>query len=283
MRKQFLFVIFFICFLLVGTACQQQDSIDLVFDNCFFIENNNIYTEVANEVEFFDFNNKIRLNNNYGYSIFKDREGLNKISTNVIDLTIGDNINYLLIEDSNQNKTLYTLNIRRLPIHTVSLYYYDSYESSYYSTHYEERNYIVEKKFYKSIQVQERDRIDLSKEKIEREGYSFLGWDYDNSEILEDTAIHGLWKANNYTVTVINGSETIKYTAIYGEYLKIEIPQKPMDFNDNYSFQGCSYANEYKKEYYYFDSAGRFVSSADWQPIRFTVTKDITVTARWGY
>ena len=283
MGKKLLFAIFFICFLLVGTACQQQDSRDIVFDNCFFIENNNIYTEVANGVEFFDFNNKIHLNNNYRYSIFKDREGLNKISTNIIDLTIGDNINYLLIEDSNQNKTLYTLNIRRLPIHTVSLYYYDSYESSYYPTHYEERNYIVEKKFYKSIQVQERDRIDLSKEKIEREGYSFLGWDYDNSEILEDTAVYGLWKANNYTVTVINGSETIKYTATYGEYLKIDIPQKPMDLNNNYSFKGCSYANKYKKEYYYFDRAGRFVSGADWQPIRYTVTKDITVTAHWGY
>ena len=283
MKKKFLFVSLLMCFLAVFTACKHEQSNFIIFDNCFSIENKNIYTEVANEVEFFDFNNKIRLSDNYKYSIFKDREGLDKVLTNVINLSIGDNLNYLLIEDSDQNKTLYTINIRRLPMHTVSLYYYDSYETSYWPSRHEEKYYTIEKKFYKSIQVQERDEINLSTEKIEREGYTFLGWDYNNTEILEDTAIFGMWKANTYTVTVINGSETIKHTATYGEYLQIDIPQKPAGIENDYSFKGCSYQNKYNKEYYYFDSNGRFVSDADWQPIRFTLTKDITVTVKWGY
>ena len=256
---------------------------DLILDPCFTIENNRIYTEVANEVDSFDFNKKIISKGNYEYSIFKDREGMNKVITNVINLSEGDNIHYLLTEDADHNKTLYTVNVRRLPIHTVSLYYYDSYESSYWPDHYQEVKKTIEKKLYKTIQVQERDKLDLSKEKVDREGYYFLGWDYDQAEIIDDTSIYGLWQANEYTVTVINGSETLKYTATYGEYLQIDIPEKPEGVNDNYSFQGCSYSNSYHNEYYYFDRSGRFVSSADWQPIRFLITKDITVTTQWGY
>lgn len=264
------------------SSCKTDNSNGFTFDEIFVVNNKNLYVEVNNSIDSFDFNNKIIVNNDYSYTLYKDKEGLFEVSTNVIDLSVGDNVNYLLIRDSKQNKTLYTVNVRRLPIYTVSLYYYDDYESSYWPTHHEEKTYIVEKKFYKSIQVQERDKVNLSNERPNREGYNFLCWDYNNTEILGDTSIYGLWEGKKYTVTVINGSETIKHTATYGEYLRIDIPQKPIGVDKNYSFKGCSFANESKREYYYIDSSGRFVSSADWQPIRFTVTKDITVTAHWG-
>lgn len=291
----FLMLFFVLLMILVGCSHNQNnissedlndselETKDLILDKCFTVAGNCIYSEVANDVDHFDCNGKILSKNGFQYAIYKDLEGQIKVSTNVIELSAGDNIRYLLTEDTNQNKTLYTLNIRRLPIHTVSLYYYDSYETSYWPTHDREVKTTVEKKMYKTIQVQEKESVDLSNEKIDREGYTFLGWDYDHSAILGDTSIYGTWKANEYTVTVLNGSETLKYTATYGEYLTIDIPQKPAGIDNNYSFKGCSYSNKYHNEYYYFDSTGRFVSGSDYQPIRYTITKDITVTANWGY
>lgn len=238
---------------------------DIVFDSCFSLNENEVYTEVNNNVSIFSFNGKIQTNNDCTFTIFSDIQGLIEIPTNTIELSVGNNYCYLLLKTINNQKSLYTICIRRLPIYTVTLYNYENGRAS---------------EVFETLQVQEGTNLNLSTKNPTRYGYHFVGWDCGNeTKITSDKDIFGLWEGNKHTVYVDNNGETIQYTAIYGEYLKIPVPEKPNDIPNHYIFQGFFNNNN---EFVFSRSGEFFYNSPTGYAMPFSFDKDIYVYARWG-
>lgn len=260
--------ILFCSTLLIG--CNKNTQKDIVFDSIFAVSENDVYAEVDNNVNYFSFNGKIATNNDYSYSIYKDKEGLTEIPTNTIDLSIGNNICYLLLKNSNNKKTLYTICIRRLPMYSVTLYKY------YYQT-----DIGLASEIYQTIQVQEGKILNMSTYTPTRNGYHFVGWDCGNTiKIVENTNIVGLWEGNKHIVYVNISGNIVQYNSIYGEYLTIPIPEKPDNIPSYYNFWGFFDSNN--NEHVFNRNGEFFYNSPTGGKMRFSFDKDIYVYARWG-
>lgn len=189
----FLIMLFVSCsFALVG--CSKNGQPDISFAQGITLSADSIYTEVDNDVDTFTFNGKVNTKSGFSFSIYKDKEGLKEIPTNTLDLNIGDNIYYLLLKDNNDNKKLYNINVRRLPMYTISLYINDEYKDSIGTR---------PKELYKTLSVQENSKLNLSNEKPTRTGYDFASWNYSVNEIVTGNKdIFAEWEAHRHFVYV---------------------------------------------------------------------------------
>lgn len=253
-----------LCFFTLA-GCGEQAEISFV--QGITLDGNNIYSEVDNNVDTFTFNGKVNIKSGFSFVIYKDKEGLFEIPTNTLDLDIGDNIYYLLLKDNNDNKTLYTINVRRLPMYTISLYTYSGVVNS-------NGSYSIV--LYKTISVQENSKLNLSNENPTRTGYDFVSWEYNLNEVVTgNKSIYSEWEAHRHIVYV--GSK--QYESVYGEYLTLPRPENADDPSSPIIFRG--YQNE--QEGYYFNSSGQYIgNAAGTHPVRFYVDKDITVSEFWG-
>ncbi len=264
--------IFILCSLIL-TSCKNADnqgentgeiknltSSSLIIDD----ENNTIYGETDNDIETFSLNDKLSAIDGYSWSLYLDLEGVINIPTNTFSLEIGNNVRYVLLmnnKDSNDKK-LYTLTIRRLPIYTVS---FDTLGGLEIENLYIQENDIIYKSTFSSS---------------EKTGYTFNGWDCDNEiKITQDTTITALYTANKYKVYYDENDRTKFVFATYGEYCTLPIPEKPAHLSELYSFKGYTDSNNIS----YFNGNGQFwYNSPDAKPMKFYLLTDLYVKARWG-
>ncbi len=133
------------------------------------------------------------------------------IRSTLVNLVTGDNIFYILAENTDLGDVLYILKIRVKPTYMVQ---FDSLGGSTVSTQ------MVEEDSFASIPVAPY-----------KEGYTFNGWDFDfehtpitNNKIITANA----WKVNEYTVFFEGNGATnpnnkiVSYGSIYGELPIVE-------------------------------------------------------------
>ena len=157
------------------------DDLSIIIEG-FSFDNTNGFISVANSQEVFTFNEKVKVNSNSTWELSLDIYGLLPITTNTIQLSVGDNCVYLLVTSKNsESSRLYTLNVRRRPIYTVS---FDTLGGTSIDS--------------ESVEENELCTVPNSPEK---EGYSFVGWDYDlSSPITDNIEVNAKWEANTYKV-----------------------------------------------------------------------------------
>lgn len=153
------------------------DDLSIIIEG-FSFDNTNGFISVANSQEVFTFNEKVKVNSNSTWELSLDIYGLLPITTNTIQLSVGDNCVYLLVTSKNsESSRLYTLNVRRRPIYTVS---FDTLGGTSIDS--------------ESVEENELCTVPNSPEK---EGYSFVGWDYDlSSPITDNIEVNAKWEAN---------------------------------------------------------------------------------------
>ncbi len=255
---------------LLLTACKKQNnqgekdeiltSSSLVID----YEKNTIYGETDNDIESYNLNNKLTVIDGYSWSLYLDLEGLINIPTNTFILNVGNNVKYVLLSNNNDSndKKLYTLTIRRLPIYTVT---FDTLGGS----------------TIENLYIQENDSIYKSTfSNCEKTGYAFTGWDCENEvKITQDTTITALYTANKYKVYYDESDRTKFVYATYGEYCTLPIPEKPSHLSELYSFKGYTDNNNIS----YFNRNGQYwYNSPDAKPMKFYLLTDLYVKAVWG-
>ena len=165
----------------------------IAFGN-LLLNGNNLSDVVSNVTDTYDFNEVVVVTGGAEYNMYSDIECTNEIRSKIITLAEGDNVCYL-IAVVGEEKTTYTINIRRRPIYTVSFNTNgaDAIESQYV----EEGMLAVEPI-------------------ISRYGYTFLGWDYNFAQaITGNVVINANWQANlaNYTTNYyVENVENDEYT-----------------------------------------------------------------------
>ena len=163
----------------------------------------NVNGKVPNEQTTFSFLTEISVSGNATFSVSYDINGNNKIPNKTVNLSVGDNVFYVLEEVNGNASNLFTVTVRRRPIYTVS--FNTNGGVAVASRQIEEDDYTEEPTTTKA-------------------GYTFTGWDYDfDSPITKDTTINASWTANTNTPYKV---EYYLQNLIDNNYTRYEIEDK---------------------------------------------------------
>lgn len=155
--------------------------------NTLNLENNKISGNVPNNQEVFSFIDEIIVTDGAKFTVSTDINGSNVIRTKTVNLAIGDNTYYILVENGKDIK-LYNVSIRRRPIYTVTFNANGGTD----------------------VQAQQVEEDSLATEPTtERLGYDFVEWSYDFSKpIVKDEIVVATWNIVTYKITYdLNGGE----------------------------------------------------------------------------
>lgn len=139
-----------------------------------------LYCAVNNDKSVLSLNNAFGVPRTNKWKLYYDLNGTREISSKTVYLQIGDNTFYLIVENSANNKKVYTLTIRRKPMYVVSF------------------NANGGESIINQI-IMEGELANLVTPK--RDGYIFNSWDYDFTKpITKDTIITASWIAKNLKI-----------------------------------------------------------------------------------
>ena len=149
-----------------------------VASNVFSIEGSTLTAALPNTTTLFSFLDDITVAKGASYVLARDISCENTILSKTVTLTVGDNSFYILVSNGSVMK-LYTVNIRRLPMYTVSF-------SMGVGAAIEPQ------------QVEEGSLIPAPTPTLA--GYDFLGFDYDfSTPIMGDTLVTAQWQVHTDT------------------------------------------------------------------------------------
>lgn len=152
-------------------------------------DNSILYCAVDNNKSILSLNNQFEVPLTNKWGLYYDLNGTREISSKIVNLQIGDNTFYLIVENLANSKKVYTLTIRRKPMYVVT---FDTNGG----------NSIVN-------QIVMEDEL-ANLVTPEREGYIFNSWDYDFTQpITNNITIKASWIAKNLKVNYYanNGSD----------------------------------------------------------------------------
>lgn len=154
---------------------------EIVSAPAFTFDGLNGFVSVANNTEAFSFIGQVTVSERATWQISTDIYGVNSIPTKTVPLTVGDNLFYLLVTSGDgETITLYTVNVRRRPIYTVT---FDTAGGT-------------------EVTVQEVEENSFATEPTiipTRTGYTFTEWDYDfATPIIKSQTITAQWTKNAY-------------------------------------------------------------------------------------
>lgn len=143
------------------------------------IDNRLISGKVSNDTTMFSFIDEISVEKGTTYTISTDINGINTIPSKTVNLEIGDNVFYILVQNG-EELTLYTATVRRKPIYTVA---FDTKGGT------EVQSQQVEEDGFATAPTTEKN------------GCTFDKWDWDFSmPITENTTITAIWNAFVYNI-----------------------------------------------------------------------------------
>ena len=187
-------------------------------------------------------------------------------------VSVSDDVDWVVLSDITVNKTIPTKTIELQtgynPFYYISLTDKDNKNQIYCIVIY--RNILCDVFFNTNggtsceNQVIEENEYLTDIPTSSREGYTFVGWDYDfeKSPITKSMTVNAIWKANTYKVTldVMGGNEltNTKLDIVFDSEVKIETPTRT-----GYTFLG--WYNEDSK-----------ITDDNWN-----IASDVTLTARW--
>lgn len=143
---------------------------------------------VDNDNETFSFNGTIEIPRNNRWNLYYDLNGMVEIKSKVVNLQVGDNTYYIVVENTAGEKETYSVTIRRKPLYVVRFNTLGGNEI---------QNEIVQEGNFATYLKPTRD------------GYIFNGWDHDFSQpITENITITASWIAKNLTINYFANNDT---------------------------------------------------------------------------
>ena len=203
------------------------------------------YISLPNSIIIYDIASVVTVDNRSSWSLSTDLYGNNTIASKRVDLSIGDNIYYILVTDRLGQLEQYTLLIRRRPMYQV--------------------HFITKGGTECDTQIVEEGYLATEPE-TSREGYTFAGWNWDFSlPIVMDTWVTASWTANEYTITYdANGGTVTPATqkVTYGSDIELATPTR-----EGYTFLG------WLLDGYPLEESSVFT---------WNVARDVTLVAAWS-
>lgn len=217
------------------------------------IDNRLISGKVSNDTTMFSFIDEISVEKGTTYTISTDINGINTIPSKTVNLEIGDNVFYILVQNG-EELTLYTATVRRKPIYTVA---FDTKGGT------EVQSQQVEEDGFATAPTTEKN------------GCTFDKWDWDFSmPITENTTITAIWNAFVYNIVydfnipedsvsqeVDNSMNPTTYTVDDTIYFSAPVRK-------GYYLTGWSVSNISK------GTTGTVTTTAQWRPIIYEIVYD---------
>ena len=217
------------------------------------IDNRLISGKVSNDTTMFSFIDEISVEKGTTYTISTDINGINTIPSKTVNLEIGDNVFYILVQNG-EELTLYTATVRRKPIYTVA---FDTKGGT------EVQSQQVEEDGFATAPTTEKN------------GCTFDKWDWDFSmPITENTTITAIWNAFVYNIVydfnipedsvsqeVDNSMNPTTYTV--DDTIYFSAPARK-----GYYLTGWSVSNISK------GTTGTVTTTAQWRPIIYEIVYD---------
>ncbi len=218
---------------------------------------------VSNTTEYVSLSEAIDLPLTNDWELYTDINASNRIKSKTVNLQVGDNIFYCLIENSSGESKLYQISIRRKPIYVVS-----------FNT---DGGTAVD-----SIYIEEGQTIEQSTlENPSKDGYNFTGWDFNfDQKIYENTIIQAIYQTKNFKIIYHSNdgqnqtlNQTIKYSesiillgdAFTRDYYILEGWSKQPNGQKNYSLENCISYN----------IPNDLILYAYWKPIQYNITYNL--------
>ena len=161
---------------------------------------NSLYCEVDNNITNISLIDSISTNINNTWNLYYDIYGIVEIPSKTVSLEIGNNNFYISVQNSKNEKKVYSVMIRRLPIYTITFNTNGGTPS-------------LSKQY-----IQEKQKITQTLTPS-KEGYDFIGWDYNiNEPVMSSMTLNALYQLTNYKITynladgVNNESNPSNYT-----------------------------------------------------------------------
>jgi len=230
--------------LLTITSCEGQgDETGSVTFSTLETKGTNLYGTLASDTESFSFANEIKVEGEASYTVSTDADGKETVS-DPVSLLSGDNVFYLHVKRG-ETVSVYTVTLRRTPVYTVKFHTAGGTSIP-------------------SVEVDEGATVGEPDVLPKREGYTFIGWNYDfDTAVTEDITVSARWQAKQYTVTLRDpqGFVTTKtITVTYGESYSL-----PSESKTGYTFRG-----------WHDENSSKFPDSGKW-----SIADDVELTAKW--
>lgn len=217
------------------------------------IDNRLISGKVSNDTTMFSFIDEISVEKGTTYTISTDINGINTIPSKTVNLEIGDNVFYILVQNG-EELTLYTATVRRKPIYTVA---FDTKGGT------EVQSQQVEEDGFATAPTTEKN------------GCTFDKWNWDFSmPITENTTITAIWNAFVYNIVydfnipedsvsqeVDNSMNPTTYTVDDTIYFSAPVRK-------GYYLTGWSVSSISK------GTTGTITTTAQWRPIIYEIVYD---------
>ena len=217
------------------------------------IDNRLISGKVSNDTTMFSFIDEISVEKGTTYTISTDINGINTIPSKTVNLEIGDNVFYILVQNG-EELTLYTATVRRKPIYTVA---FDTKGGT------EVQSQQVEEDGFATAPTTEKN------------GCTFDKWDWDFSmPITENTTITAIWNAFVYNI-------------VYDFNIPEDSVSQEVDNSMNpttYTVDDTIYFSAPARKGYYLTSwsvsniskgtTGTVTTTAQWRPIIYEIVYD---------
>ena len=203
------------------------------------------YISLPNSQLIFDVAAAVKIDNRATWSLSVDLYGNHTIASKRVDLEVGDNIYYILVQNQYGKSEQYILLMRRRPIYTVT---FDTGAGTYCLPQ------MVEEREYATAPT------------TTRVGYTFFCWDYDfDKPIVKNTVVTAIWTVNSYTITYnANGGKCVSSQKVtYDHSIELATPTR-----DGYTFVGWLLDGQPFDENRYEQ--------------KWTIAKDITLVAQWS-
>lgn len=217
------------------------------------IDNRLISGKVSNDTTMFSFIDEISVEKGTTYTISTDINGINTIPSKTVNLEIGDNVFYILVQNG-EELTLYTATVRRKPIYTVA---FDTKGGT------EVQSQQVEEDGFATAPTTEKN------------GCTFDKWDWDFSmPITENTTITAIWNAFVYNI-------------VYDFNIQEDSVSQEVDNSMNpttYTVDDTIYFSAPTRKGYYLTgwsiskiskgTTGTIATTAQWRPITYAIIYD---------
>ena len=192
-------------------GCDSQGKVDKNVSIADFTKTTDGFaTKVNNDVATFSFISKVSVPNNYTWSLYYDFEATNEIVNKTIRCSLGNNRVYLLVYNQKDTLGFYNVDVYRYHMYSVN---FNTNGGSYIQPQ----------------QVQEESYASRPSQDPTKNGYNFLGWDFDfSTPIMSNKTVNASWSANQYTITFdVNGGDELDTDTLvvtYGSYCSLPTP-----------------------------------------------------------
>ena len=263
MKKRLFLLFFLLCFPMLFFACNSNtiNPPEATFSTFEKVDNDTYKTIVSNSYTYLKLDDYVDVNEGNIWKVYTDISATQEIPSKIVTLNSGDNVFYVLVTSKDSNVKLYTLQIRRKPLYTIS--FKTSNGKTFKTSYIEEGSLVSEPNL------------------PENDGYSFVDWNFDfTTPINHSLIVTANYIPNKYNIKYHSNNglgsfvnQQVEYDSnvfLYNETIFNKEHYNIKNWNTKANGTGTTYSLNY--EFQNYNLVKELELYAVWQPNNYNIT-----------